>query len=155
MDDASDPSLLLAGEVSRKARDLIEWYTTMPDMMCLLEEDGRTIYSPVPTTPSSASHIERVLRAARSANTAGVAIAHLARTLSDDCDSIEVLVVLAFASEIAYVEVTPIAREGGITFGIPWTFECDIVKVPTMGSGYVAKDVTVWCPPRTPGLMGS
>ncbi len=127
--DALDPSALLVEEVSRRARDLVAWYTTIPDLMCILDEDGRTSYYPVPERRAGCSASEGILQLASAANAAGVGLACLSSMVVDEA-SVEVLVVLGWASANVVLEITPIAREGGIRFGASQRFLCDLVSVP-------------------------
>ncbi len=127
--DVSDPSSLLVDEVSRKARDLVAWYTTIPDMMCILDEDGRTSYYPVPVKRAGCSTLDGILQLASAANAAGVGLACLSAMIVDAA-SVEVLVVLGWASENVVLEITPIARECGIRFGASQRSLCDLVSVP-------------------------
>jgi len=126
--DAVDASAQLAAEVSRKARDFVTQYTTIPATMCLLDGDGLITYAPIPELPTERCRLARVLQAAYDANAAGLAIAHVVRTKEEV--PVDMLVVLAMAGETTHVEVTPFVHtfDDGITFQETISCPCDIVR---------------------------
>ena len=126
--DAVDASAQLAAEVSRKARDFVQQYTTIPATMCLLDDDGLITYAPIPASPAERCRLARVLQAAYDANAAGLAIAHVVRTKEEV--PVDMLVVLAMTGETTHVEVTPFVHtfDDGITFQETISCPCDIVR---------------------------